>query len=215
MVEHTRAALGDKVTAFCQDLTELSLPEPVDAIFSNATFHWIPDHPKLFAALPQRSSPVVSSLPSAVVSETSTPSGPRRRGRPRGVRCILHRLAGALELCARRHHGRAARGCGVRRGRNLARAAADPARRTGAFVRTVCLVRHLDHLPPELHQPFVGLCSRGREPRLPLEYVRLNMVARRAGGAAMTLVSRGAGPCQALPERHGGAEGRLAGDRRR
>ena len=39
------------VTAFCQDLTELSLPEPVDAIFSNATFHWIPDHAKLFAAL--------------------------------------------------------------------------------------------------------------------------------------------------------------------
>src|SRR5579862_3895468 len=51
MVEHTRDALGDRVTAFCQDLTELSLPEPVDAIFSNATFHWIPDHPKLFARL--------------------------------------------------------------------------------------------------------------------------------------------------------------------
>ncbi len=46
-----KQALGDRVTAYCQDLTELSLPEPVDAIFSNATFHWIPDHPKLFAAL--------------------------------------------------------------------------------------------------------------------------------------------------------------------
>ena len=51
MVEHTRAALGERVTAFCQDLTELSLPEAVDAVFSNATFHWIPDHPKLFASL--------------------------------------------------------------------------------------------------------------------------------------------------------------------
>ena len=28
MVEHTQRALGDRVTAFCQDLTELSLPEP-------------------------------------------------------------------------------------------------------------------------------------------------------------------------------------------
>ena len=51
MVEHTRARLGDRVTVLCQDLAELSLPEPVDVIFSNATFHWIPDHAALFAAL--------------------------------------------------------------------------------------------------------------------------------------------------------------------
>ena len=36
-----RRALGDRATVFCQDLVELELPEPVDAIFSNATFHWI------------------------------------------------------------------------------------------------------------------------------------------------------------------------------
>ncbi|MGH2844354.1 MAG: class I SAM-dependent methyltransferase, partial [Solirubrobacteraceae bacterium] len=51
MVEHTRAALGERVTVLCQDLTELSMPEPVDVVFSNATFHWIPDHPKLFGRL--------------------------------------------------------------------------------------------------------------------------------------------------------------------
>src|SRR5689334_9359855 len=48
MAEHARVALGDRATVFCQDLVELSLPEPVDAIFSNATFHWIHDHDALF-----------------------------------------------------------------------------------------------------------------------------------------------------------------------
>ena len=33
------------------DLVELSTPEPVDAVFSNATFHWIHDHDALFGAL--------------------------------------------------------------------------------------------------------------------------------------------------------------------
>src|SRR3981081_4873551 len=43
LAEHPRAALGDRATVFCQDLTELSLPESVDAIFSNHTFHSITD----------------------------------------------------------------------------------------------------------------------------------------------------------------------------
>ncbi len=51
MAEHARQALGGRATVFCQDLAELTLPEPVDAVFSNATFHWIPDHDRLFARL--------------------------------------------------------------------------------------------------------------------------------------------------------------------
>jgi trans-aconitate 2-methyltransferase len=33
------------------DLLHLALPEPVDAVFSTATFHWIPDHDRLFRRL--------------------------------------------------------------------------------------------------------------------------------------------------------------------
>jgi len=33
------------------DLLELELPEPIDAILSTATFHWIADHERLFARL--------------------------------------------------------------------------------------------------------------------------------------------------------------------
>jgi trans-aconitate 2-methyltransferase len=51
MAAHAGEALGDRATVLRQDLSELELPEPVDAIFSNATFHWIKDHDALFRAL--------------------------------------------------------------------------------------------------------------------------------------------------------------------
>jgi trans-aconitate 2-methyltransferase len=45
------APLGERVRLFQAELTTVSLPEPVDAVFSNATFHWIHDHAALFANL--------------------------------------------------------------------------------------------------------------------------------------------------------------------
>jgi trans-aconitate 2-methyltransferase len=33
------------------DLTELDLDEPVDAVFSNAVFHWVLDQDRLFARI--------------------------------------------------------------------------------------------------------------------------------------------------------------------
>src|SRR5438874_11903373 len=49
MVEHARGRLGEATTILCQDLVELELRAPVDAVFSNATFHWIHGHDALFA----------------------------------------------------------------------------------------------------------------------------------------------------------------------
>ncbi|HXV04875.1 MAG TPA: methyltransferase domain-containing protein, partial [Solirubrobacterales bacterium] len=45
------AAYGDRLAFIHSDLLELELDEPVDAVFSNATFHWIADHDRLFARL--------------------------------------------------------------------------------------------------------------------------------------------------------------------
>jgi trans-aconitate 2-methyltransferase len=51
MIEEARAQLGDAATWLVADLLELELEQPVDVVFSSATFHWIPDHDRLFARL--------------------------------------------------------------------------------------------------------------------------------------------------------------------
>jgi trans-aconitate 2-methyltransferase len=59
MIAEAEARLGDdpRTTFLCRDLSSLELEEEVDAVFSNATFHWIPDHRKLFAALAAATRP--------------------------------------------------------------------------------------------------------------------------------------------------------------
>jgi trans-aconitate 2-methyltransferase len=51
MVQAARARLGEGADVRVADLLELELAEPVDAVLSTATFHWIADHPRLFARL--------------------------------------------------------------------------------------------------------------------------------------------------------------------
>jgi trans-aconitate 2-methyltransferase len=51
MVELARNRLGEQATVWVGDLLELEVPEPVDLVFSAATFHWIADHERLFERL--------------------------------------------------------------------------------------------------------------------------------------------------------------------
>ena len=51
MVEAARRRLGVDADVRVVDLLELELEEPVDAILSTATFHWISDHDRLFRRL--------------------------------------------------------------------------------------------------------------------------------------------------------------------
>jgi trans-aconitate 2-methyltransferase len=51
MVERARAVLDGRADVRQADLLELTLEEPVDAVFSTATFHWILDHDRLFERL--------------------------------------------------------------------------------------------------------------------------------------------------------------------
>jgi trans-aconitate 2-methyltransferase len=51
MIAQARERLGDGASYLVADLSELEVEEPVDLVFSTATFHWIPDHDRLFARL--------------------------------------------------------------------------------------------------------------------------------------------------------------------
>jgi trans-aconitate 2-methyltransferase len=51
MIEVAREALGERADYLVADLAELEVAEPVDVVFSTATFHWLPDHTRLFARL--------------------------------------------------------------------------------------------------------------------------------------------------------------------
>ena len=100
MVRHTQEALGDRATVFCQDLVELDLPEPVDALFSNATFHWVPDHDRLFERL------FATLKPGGRIVAQCGGSGNIDSFRvladevaaQRAVRALLRRLEGPMEL---------------------------------------------------------------------------------------------------------------------
>jgi trans-aconitate 2-methyltransferase len=180
MVAHTQQALGDQVIAMCQDLAELALQEPVDVVFSNATFHWIPDHAALFSALHRNMVPG-----GRLVAQCGG------RGNIDAFRTISDRVATEAPF--------APYFADWQRPWNYATAeeTAERLERAGfeeiscwledrptqpeeprSFVATVCLVRHLDPLPAQLRERFVDtVLEKAGEP-LVLDYVRLNMVAR-------------------------------------
>jgi trans-aconitate 2-methyltransferase len=179
MVAHAQAALGGLATIFCQDLVELELPEPVDAVFSNATFHWIHDHDALFAALARALKPG-----GRLVAQCGG------RGNIDAFRRLVDDVAG--EAPFRPYFA------GWQRPWNYAGAEETASRLQAAglgdvetwlepkrvepereFVKTVCLVRHIDPLPEQLRDAFIDRVIERCGTPLVLEYVRLNMTARR------------------------------------
>jgi trans-aconitate 2-methyltransferase len=51
MIAEARQRLGDRASYMVADLSDLEIEQPVDLVFSTATFHWILDHDRLFGRL--------------------------------------------------------------------------------------------------------------------------------------------------------------------
>jgi trans-aconitate 2-methyltransferase len=179
MVQHAAAALGEKALILCQDLVELGLPEPVDAVFSNATFHWVKDHDALFAALFRTMKPG-GRLVAQCGGYGNIDAFRRAADSVAAEEPFEHffvgwrrpwNYAGENETAERLQ----------RAGFTDVRCWLEPkrVRPPREFVETVCLVRHLDPLPAELRSVFVDrVLARAGRP-LVLDYVRLNMTATR------------------------------------
>jgi trans-aconitate 2-methyltransferase len=182
MVEHARRALRDRATVLCQDLVGLDLPEPLDTVFSSATFHWVQDHEALFAGLRRVMKPGARLVAQCggmgnidafrTVAESVAAEEPFDQyfvgwARP-------WNYAGAEETAARLERaGFDDVSCWLEPRRIEP---ADPR----AYIETICLVRHLDPLPEGLRGPFIDRVLARAGTTLVLEYVRLNMTARRA-----------------------------------
>ena len=163
-------------------VADLSLPlplaEPVDAILSTATFHWIPDHDTLFANLATVLRPGgrlvaqcggagnIASIRRVLAgvgdgwlgtNHYATPLDTARRLEAAGfvgVECWLHDEPTWFE----------------------------PGEPFETFLRTVILGAHLQRLPAAERDGLVqAVVERLAEPVI--DYVRLNILARRAGPA--------------------------------
>jgi trans-aconitate 2-methyltransferase len=191
MVEEARATLLTRLkprTALVHaDAAALPFASAFDLVFSTATFHWVPDHDRLFASL-------FTAL---------TPGGrlvAQCGGGPNLAR--LYERADALMLS----HEFAPHFADWRRPWNFANAEATMRRLEAAgfanatastrpapvsfpdassysaFIRTVCIRPHLSLLPAALHERFIdAIAARAATdtPAFTLDYWRLDLAATR------------------------------------
>jgi len=183
------ARFGARVEVLCADLTTFVAERPVEAVFSTATFHWIHDHARLFASV-----------------HASLAPGGRLVAQCGGEGNLARFHAHAEEVCASDRYARwfdgfepawyfqgpdvtaeRLRDAGfVEFACDLEQAPTPFADATTFrdFVRAVVLRAHLARLPDDATRDaylddVVARASREEDGALALDYVRLNLTARR------------------------------------
>lgn len=187
MIEAAREALaehGSRVELIVADLNDLVLDEPVDAIFSNATFHWILDHRRLFHRLFAVLRPG-GALEAQCGGEGNIAEFKRALEAVQGDERFVAYLRGITATInfasvADTEDRLARAGFEVRRAW-LEPKVVEP-REPREFARVVGLTKHLARLPRELHEEFVDAVLGAMARPLVLRYVRLNISARRPDG---------------------------------
>ncbi len=176
MVALARRRLGERAEVWCQDVLELDLVEPVDAIVSTATLHWVTDHDCLWVRLARALRP-------GGVLEVQCGG----EGNIDGVREVIEAVARdtAPELvgwspwvfAGPQETERRLREAGFTVTRCWLEERPTNPLDVAAFVRTSILAAHLERLPEDRRERFAAAVVAGV--RLPLDYVRLNVSAVR------------------------------------
>jgi trans-aconitate 2-methyltransferase len=176
MIEAARTRLarfGDRVEYLIADLGEpLPLSEPVDAILSTATFHWVADHDALFtnlAAVLRPGGRLVAQCGGA--------------GNIASVRRVLTTIGdgwpGAAHYETPEDTVRRLEAAGfvdIECWLTEEPTRFEPGEPLETFLRTVILGGHLERLPADERDAFVKAVAAGLPEPL-IDYVRLNMVA--------------------------------------
>jgi trans-aconitate 2-methyltransferase len=181
MAEHARDALaGAPAEVVHADLGELSLDRAVDAVFSNAVFHWIADHERLFARLHAALRPggrmVAQCGGEGNVARFHAAAAAVGRREPYAA--FLDGWAGPWNFAGPEQTAERLERAGFAQVETWLEphpvVPDDPA----SYLRSVCLGPHLERLPEGLRADYVSAVLERSDGEL--DYVRLNIVARRA-----------------------------------
>ncbi len=176
MIERARERLGDdRATYVVADLRRpLAIGEPVDAVLSTATFHWVLDHDALFQNLAAVMRPGAQ-----LVAQCGG------EGNIASIEAALHAMG--EDFAGRKHYAGAER----TRERLEASGFTDvetwlhdepspiPASELEAYLETICLGDHVEGMGDDERARFVREVAQ-RMPEPVIDYVRLNIRARRA-----------------------------------
>jgi trans-aconitate 2-methyltransferase len=177
------ARFGRRIEYVVADLgLPLPLNEPVDAILSTATFHWVPDHDALFRNLAAVVRPGgrlvaqcggfgnIASIKAILATVGDGWLGPAHYETPEATR---QRLAAAGFV-------------DVEAWLNPEPTPIEPGEPLETYLATVVLGAHLDRMPEADRDAFVhGVASRLPQPEI--DYVRLNILATRSNDPLETV----------------------------
>jgi trans-aconitate 2-methyltransferase len=184
MIEKAREALPERTELVVSDLLEIDLTEAVDAVFSNATFHWILDHRRLFTRLYRALRPGgrleaqcggIGNLDEFLNSVENVNGDERFAPYVRGVASTWNFASpGDTEFRLQ--------AAGFQEEHCWLTERIEKPREPREFLRTVCLGSHLQRLPDELHREYLDAVLEYIPRPLTLDYMRLNISARRPDG---------------------------------
>jgi len=179
MVAAARERLGPDVDIRRADLLELELDEPVDAILSTATFHWVSDHDALFRRLHAALAPGGMLVAQCGGEGNIT----QLRGRAGTVLARDPYAEHFRDFEPPWNYASAAdtemrlRGAGFASAECWLTPAPTQPEHPREFLSTIVLGPHVQHLPADLREPFMDeVLSELGEPVL-VDYVRLNIDA--------------------------------------
>ncbi|HVQ59063.1 MAG TPA: methyltransferase domain-containing protein [Solirubrobacterales bacterium] len=179
MIAKARERLGDDATYLVADLSELEVAEPVDLIFSTATFHWIADHDRLFARLHAALAPG-----GRLVAQCGGEGNVASHGA--AIRKVVDRpefapyfedMSGMWNFAAPEVTEERLRRAGFAEARCWLQPWPVTPEKPYEFITTVTIGPHLARLPEELRRSFAEAILEVSEQPLTLDYVRLNIEA--------------------------------------